>query len=177
MEVDEQHVSIQDEGDCFGCALSFLTVLLEFIDQTASIKEFNQFYKEEKFLLTLFKSNMKMFSGLIRDASRNAICKIILNDQDSFTKILKLVQTKIISIIEDKDIPQHMISSLIQEEIELLINLTKVTKQMKEEDKENEVAGQLYQQAQTVFYTVMNKAVECGPNSAPIAEQILGPCL
>ena len=86
---DEVKIS---SGQCFGCAFSFLSVLLDFINQTSSVKEFLPFYLEENFVNTLYTQNLKFFSAKIRGPARNAICKIIYQDAKTCTAILDKVE-------------------------------------------------------------------------------------
>lgn len=100
-EEDERNTSSQDNdteefSGCFGCAFNFLNVLLNFINDTASISEFNSLYLQDDFIHKIYSENLSMFSSHQRNVSRMAICKIVSKDTEACLKLMKMIEYSIL---------------------------------------------------------------------------------
>lgn len=98
METGQNVKEHETEGTsgCFGCAFSALETLLNFIKDTASIKELNSLYLEEDFISKLYSENLTMFSSTQRHITRSALCKIVSKDTDACLKLLRMIETSVL---------------------------------------------------------------------------------
>ena len=115
MEVDEEAPPVVETSSCFGCAFSFLTVLLNFISETAGISHFKPFYLNEGFIMTLFKQNLHMFSSKVRVPASNALCKLIKYSPEHCDMVLKVIETSLDQHMSPHSqiVPGHMLSAVL----------------------------------------------------------------
>lgn len=175
MDVDSS--SREDVGeisDCFGCTFSFQSVLLKFINETASIEEFNALYLDDEFLAKLYNENMKMFAANQRSLTKLALCKIINKNKDSTLKLLQIIEGSIYSRTKEggDHVPHHLLSTVIREDVDMLASLSLALERLIVSKKADPGAVDRFNECLKAIVRILKYSVERGSQSAPIASEL-----
>jgi hypothetical protein len=120
---------ISEGSSCFGCALNYAMILLNFVEQTSHIKSFVDFYIENNFVDVLYDQSLRMFSSKLRGPARKAICSIVKHDLTGCNSLLSKIESSILGQNKIK-LPVHLTSQSLQDDVDILISLSQNTHEL-----------------------------------------------
>lgn len=113
---------------------------------------------------------MKMFSASQRNPTRYAICKIVSKSKESTMMLLKMIDLQSHNKEHD-NIPHHLLSSIIHEDIETLILLLTTLENFIIDGKQDEYS-ETYHECLIALMGILKYSVSVGNKSAPIASEL-----
>jgi hypothetical protein len=87
-------------------------------------------YKKQGFIDLLYQENLKMYTAILQDPARKAICSMVKQDEERGAKLLTTLSDDLFN--KRSVIPAHLLSSNINQETYLMLDLYKQQRSLRE---------------------------------------------